>query len=92
MREKCLKTETFKVKMIVFTRALLYSLLYMWQFPVFRRDTDIPMHVLTPMLSMDRNEGFLNGPTPVYFWFIFGRFKQTIQFLKQFNVKMLRPV
>ena len=30
---------------------------------------------------------FLNGPTPTSFSFIFGLFKQTIQFLQQINVK-----
>ena len=30
---------------------------------------------------------FLNGPTPASFLFIFGLFKQTIQFLQQINVK-----
>ena len=30
---------------------------------------------------------FLNGPTPASFSFIFGLFKQTIQFLQQINVK-----
>ena len=29
---------------------------------------------------------FLNGPTPASFSFIFGLFKQTIQFLQQINV------
>ena len=30
---------------------------------------------------------FLNGPTPASFSFVFGLFKQTIQFLQQINVK-----
>ena len=73
MREKCLKTETFKVKMIVFTRALLYSLLYMWQFPVFRRDTDIPMHVLTCTYAIYGSQWrFFKWANPglflIYFW------------------------
>ena len=33
------------------------------------------------------NTSFLNGPTPASFSFIFGLFKQTIQFLQQINVK-----
>ena len=37
---------------------------------------------------------FLDGPTPASFTFIFGLFKQTIQFLQQINVKkcQLHPV
>ena len=40
-------------------------------------------------MSGDNNfESFLkNGPTPASFPFIFGLFKQTIQFLQQINVK-----
>ena len=35
---------------------------------------------------------FLNGPSPASFSFIFGLFKQTIQFLQQINVKNVHPV
>ena len=35
---------------------------------------------------------FKNGPTPASFSFIFGLFKQTLQFLQQINVKNVHPV
>ena len=35
---------------------------------------------------------FLNGPTPASFSFIFGLFKQTIQFLQQINVKNVMSI
>ena len=35
---------------------------------------------------------FFNGPTPASFWFIFGLFKQALQFLQKINVKNVHPV
>ena len=35
---------------------------------------------------------FLNGQTPASFSFIFGLFKQTIQFLQQINVKNVMSI
>ena len=35
---------------------------------------------------------FLNGPTQASFLFIYGLFKQTIQFLQQVNVKNVMPI
>ena len=35
---------------------------------------------------------FLNGPTRSLFSFIFGLFKQTVQFLQQINVKNDHPI
>ena len=35
---------------------------------------------------------FLNGPTPASFSFIFGLFKQTLQFLLLINVKNVKSI
>ena len=35
---------------------------------------------------------FLNGPTPASFSFIFGLFKQTLQFLQQINVNNVKSI
>ena len=42
-----------------------------------------------PLILMYRVK---NGPTPASFSFIFGLFKETLQFLQQINVKIVHPV
>ena len=42
--------------------------------------------------NVSQGNVFLNGPTPASFLFIFGLFKQTIQFLQQINVKNVMPI
>ena len=42
---------------------------------------------MTAIVNLQQNSFFKNGPTSASFSFIFGLFKQTIQFLQQINVK-----
>ena len=47
---------------------------------------------MTEMIVLVANF-FLNGPTPAFFSFIFGFFKQTLQFLQQIGMwKNVHPV
>ena len=47
---------------------------------------------LSTFLSLRSFFFFLNGPTPASFSFIFGLFKQTLQFLQQIIVKNVHPL